>query len=397
MKNWRDWLAHKIFPLGIPLAWRQLVSERKRFLAAVAGIVVAVVMMLFQVGLYDALFLTVVRPIEVMNADLVMVSRNYDFIANSGQFPQRQLTQALADPAVVSVASVLNGRALWRHPETGEKREIFVLGCEPGEQAFSLRGLAENSGALSREDEVLYDLRSRAEFGPIQQWVEQGKAASTEVSDRRVRVAGLVDLGVTFAADGNLVAGTMAFRRIMPSYPAGYISVGLIRLQPGTSAELVLQQLRKKLPTDVQVMTKAELAGLERRYWAIRTPIGFVITASMLVSVLVGAVIIYQILYTDVSDHLAEYATLKALGFGDRFFANLVLQQSMMLSLLGFVPGTFLAAILYRVTERMAHLPMDMSLGRLAISYVLTLMMCVAAGWFAAGKLREADPAEVFA
>ena len=54
---------------------------------------------------------------------------------------------------------------------------------------------------------------------------------------------------------------------------------------------------------------------------------------------LVGLVIVYQVLSTDVADHLREYATFKAMGYPHRFFLGIVFEEALILGVIGFVPG----------------------------------------------------------
>jgi putative ABC transport system permease protein len=156
------------------------------------------------------------------------------------------------------------------------------------------------------------------------------------------------------------------------------------------------QRLRELLPPDVEVHTMAEFVEKEKQYWAERTPIGFVIGASMMVAMIVGAVIVYQILYTDVTDHLPEYATLKSIGFTDGYFIRLVLQESIILSVLGFIPGTLLSAFLYWLTRMLAHMPTHLNAVNVLAVFGLSLGMCLLAGWLATRKLRQANPADIF-
>ena len=53
----------------------------------------------------------------------------------------------------------------------------------------------------------------------------------------------------------------------------------------------------------------------------------------------VGMIIVYQILFADIADHLAEYATLKAMGYTNRYLAAVVLMEATILAVVGFVPG----------------------------------------------------------
>lgn len=178
--------------------------------------------------------------------------------------------------------------------------------------------------------------------------------------------------------------------------PSGVSDVGVLKLREGANPDEVAESLKKIFPQSVKVMTKDEFVKSEKAYWGKRTPIGFVIGASMAVAIFVGAVIVYQILYTDVSDHIPEYATLKAIGFADSFFVGIIVQESFILSFLGFIPGALLAELLYIMTREIAGMPTYMSLDSLLIVFGLSLSMCVFAGLLATRKLRKANPADIF-
>jgi putative ABC transport system permease protein len=353
-------------------------------------------MMLFQLGLYDALFRQVVRPLEAMRGDLILLSKTYTALADAGTFPRRRLHQVMGDADVEDVASVFVSHVSWRNPQTGERREIFLLGCRPGEAAFGFEELNRGENILKEPDGAFFDRLSRPEYGPIVSDFERKGLVETETQGLRMRVQGLFEMGTTFAADGNLLVGESAFLRIAPHYPKDMISVGLIRLKPGHDSKLVMERLRAVLPADVRVLAKHEFFKVEREYWATRTPIGFVISASMLVAFIVGAVVLYQILYADVSDHIHEYATLKGIGFTDGFFLRLILQQSLILSGCGFVPGVALAAVLFKATRAMAGLPTELDATRTVLVLFLTTAMCAVGGILAAQKLKQTSPADLF-
>lgn len=388
---WQRW-----FPLGRPFAWLQLRSDRRRLAAAVAGIAFAVIMMMFQLGLREALLNGAVVVHRHLRADLAMISPQYDFIAANEAFTERRLQQARALAEVADVAVLEAGSALWRNPVTGKLQQILVLGFRPGERPFDLPDLVAEEGVLERRGSILFDRLARPSYGPVEQMLTNGGAFETEVNRHRVRVEGVFELGTTLAVDATLATGERTFRDLFPERSAGLINVGLIRLRAGASAMQVRDKLRAMLPADVQVLTMSEFVAAETDYWTDRTPIGFVIAASMFVGLIVGAVIVYQILYTDVTEHLPEYATLKAIGYDERFFTRLVLGQSLILTVAGYVPGVVLSALFYRVMAVATNLAPHVSILNLVIVFLLTAGMCGMAGVFAIRRLQQARPAEIF-
>ena len=195
---------------------------------------------------------------------------------------------------------------------------------------------------------------------------------------------------------GRLITSDNNFLRIVPTRRAHMIDVGLIKLKPGVDPEQVRDRLAAKLPADVQVLTLAKFSENERNYWLTNSPVGFIFNLGTLMGLVVGAVIVYQILYSDVADHLSEYATLKAMGFSDLRLFLVVIRQALILTVLGFPPGLLVAATLYALTVRATMLPIEMTTARVIFVLVMTLGMCTVSALFALRKLRSADPAEIF-
>ena len=388
---WWHW-----FPLGGSFAWLQLRSDPLRFAAAVAGIAFAAVMVTFQLGLYEALTEGAVIVHRSLRGDLMMISRQYEFIAINEGFTERRLAQARALPEVASVAVLHVATGKWRNPVDGHFQTIVVFGIRPGEAPFVLPDLEAKASTLLREGAGFFDRTSRPSYGHVTELVETRGPFETELNRQHIHIEGLFTLGTTLAVDANLVVGEQTFHTIFPQSPPGFINVGLIRLRAGADPVAVRDRLLAFLPPDVQVLTPEAFAQIEKDYWTGKTPIGFVVNAGLIVGLIVGAVIVYQILYTDVTEHLPEYATLKAMGYDDGFFARLVAGQALILTVLGYVPGVIASFGVFHVMSAMSSLNPKATPVTLAIVFVLIAGMCTVAGAFATRKLRQARPAEIF-
>jgi putative ABC transport system permease protein len=380
----------------VPLAWLQLIHERRRLAAAIAGIAFAVILMLMQLGFEDALLSSAGLHFTHMSCDLALVSPQYEFLLATKGFPERRLYQTLVISGVASVEPVYCGQAPWKNPWTRRERTIFMMGFKPRRGYFDLPGVDENISILRERDTALFDAHARPEFGAIASEVGAGRPLLSEVAARRVDVVGLFSMGTSFGIDGTLLMSDQTFFRILPYRNPDLVNVGLIKLKPGFDADKVRALVEEALPNDVKVVTHRGLVALEKGYWSNNTPIGFVFKLGLLMGLFVGCIIVYQILYTDVSDHLAEYATLKAMGYRDGDLFWIVIQESIILSLVGFFPGMALSILLYRFAAKATLLPLRMPLDRVVIVYLLTLVMCVISGALAMRKLRRADPAEIF-
>lgn len=377
------------------LPWRQLTYEKLRLLAAAAGITFAVLLQLMQFGFRDALYVSSVLVHDRLRADLVMISPQYEFIVASESLPRQRLNTALGFKEVDSVGSMQMGIALFRNPVTRLDHQVLILAFSPDNPAFDLASMNGDVNQLRMPDAVLFDARSRAEFRPMIELVRSGSPVRADIAGQRIDLAGLFDLGVSFTGNAHMITSDTTFRRLLRR-PEGAIDIGLIRLKPGSDVGAVRAGLMAVLPNDVQVLTRQEFADLEMSYWNRNQPIGFIFNMALVVGLSVGAVIVYQILYTDVSDHLPEYATLKAMGYRDRALSFVVLQQALILSVLGFPVGFLLAVGLYSLSRQTTGLPIFMTTARATMVFGLTVLMCGVSGLLAMRKLKSADPADAF-
>jgi putative ABC transport system permease protein len=383
--------------LAIPVAWLQLEQERARTLVAIAGVMVAVVLIFMQLGFQDALFESAVRLHSAFRYDLAMVNPKTDYLVRPASFSRRRLYQVRGFRDVEAVSPVYLDLALWRNPERRDQTAaIYVVGFDPTDPVLDLAGVRAHLDRLRLPDVALFDAHSRPEFGAIPELVRTRGSVTTEVGNRNVSVVGLYELGTSFGIDGGLVTSDLNFRRLFPEREAGRIDLGLIRLAAGADPEVVRDRIVAEIPQDVEVLTRDDFIAKEIAYWSGATPIGYVFAFGSAVGLLVGSIIVYQILFTDVSDHLREYATLKAMGYRDRYLFGIVLQEALLLAVLGFVPGFAVATLLYRVAGDATKLPMQMETGRSLLVLGLTVAMCCVAASAALRKVRSVDPAEVF-
>lgn len=388
----------KPWPIKLPTAWLQLRRERTRLLVAIFGISFAVVLMFMQLGFRSALFESAVGMHSSLQGEIVLISPRSVALIAMKPFTERRLYQALNVEGVASVSPIYVEPAIWKNPANpSQTRNIRIYGIRPADRVLDLPGVQDNLAQLEQPDVVLFDRGSRQEFGPVVQLFEQQHSVTTEVEVRQITVVGLFQLGVTFGSDGTLVTSDLNFLRIFAERrPAGLIDIGLIKLQPGIDPAPVLASLRATLPPDVRVLSKQEYREFEINYWNSSTPIGFTFTLGVVMGFLVGTIIVYQILYTEVADHLSEYATLKAMGYRDGYFLSLVFQSAAILASLGFVPGLAIAWSAYALTRSATLLPLFMRADRSLFVLSLTLVMCCISGAIAIRKLQEADPADIF-
>lgn len=381
---------------NVPLAWLQLTYNKGRFLVTLAGVTFAVILMFMQLGFQDALYEDAITIHKSLKADLVLISSKSTSLFGTSTFDYRRLYDTLKIPGVATASPFYQGWGSWKNPEDLSSRSIAVLAFNPDKPVFNLPEVEQHLDIIRRRDVVLFDRLSRSEYGPVAAQLTAGKPVATEINSRQIEVKGLFELGGgIMTADGLLISSDLNFLRIVGS-SLSQIDLGLLVVEPGFDPQQVSQQLKSILPQDVTVMTKQEFLEFEQNYWKKSSPIGFVFGIGTAMGFFIGAVIVYQILYTDITNHLAEYATLKAMGYRDIYLLKVVLQEAILLAILGFIPGLIISLGLYDFTRNAARLPMATNLERVVFILSLTILMCFTSGAIAMNKLRAADPADIF-
>ena len=380
----------------IPLAWLLLTRQPVRLAVALAGIAFAGILMFMQLGFRDGLFDASVTIHRLFDTDLVLISPRSSSSVSMAGFPRRRLVQAMADPDVEGITPVHWNLLLWRNPDTKATRSILTLGFEPADPLFTDPSLAPKAKLLQDRGRVLFDELSRPEFGPVAEWFRGGRTVESEINGKKVRVAGLVGLGTSFGADGNLLTSQETYLQLLPNTPPGSIEVGLIRLRAGADADEVVKRLKRDLPDDVSVLTKAGFIAFEQNYWRSSTSIGFIFTLGAAMGFVVGCVIVYQILYSDVSDHLPEYATLMAMGYRLPTLLGVVAREGILLAVFGYLPAYAAGQGLYLLVRNATQLPVSMNLTRALTVFIMILVMCMGSATLAMRRLGDADPAEIF-
>jgi putative ABC transport system permease protein len=397
MKRWLFPLWNAVAPLGIPLAWSQLTRDRKRFATAIVGVTFGVVLMLYQVGLYTAANRMVVFPHNALKGEIVITSRNYEYFYSNRPFSKRILYQVQAFPEVASVAPLGVDFLKWKNTVTGVDRMIGILSINPSQNPFILPDVTRQAGLLTNGENVLFDSQSaKVDFGNIGEAFRNNGEVISEIEHSKVRVKGLFSLGQTLASTGHVIVSDEGMGRIHPNRSANMINLGMVSLRPGVAPAELRDRISALLPKDVRVLTADEFRQEEQAFWISRTAIGFICMAGMLVGMLVGGIVVYQILYTDVTDHLREYATLKAMGITDRFLFGIVLTEALILLAAVALPSTILTGALFYVTRGGSGMPTELTVPELLAVFALAAVMCIIAGFLATRKLKTADPADIF-
>ena len=399
MSQMTSWLS-RLNLNDLPLAWLQLKRQPVRYLVAVTGIGFAALLMYMQLGFQSGLLKSATKFYNALETDLVLIS---PATVNSGsyqQFPQSQLAQALGIDGIRETIPLYIANINAQQLDGIKPTSLRMIGYDPDLRVLDVPAINDQSDKLKTPGFVLFDtLGSRIKTGPVGQTFKSGGPLDMISSDfeKTFRIKGLFSLGSTFVADSNLIGSdATALQLASRQINLGEISLGLIRVDNPSDIPRVQNDLRALYGDEIQVLTKPQLIKQERNYWNNVSSFGVIFGFGTIMGLLVGGVVVYQVLYTDVSDHLKEYATLKAMGFSSQFILVVVIQEAILLGVSAFIPATLVSAALYAGLSAVSGIELQMSADKSLLVGALTISTCAIASAIAIRKLSDADPASVF-
>jgi putative ABC transport system permease protein len=381
----------------LPIGWLQLRHNPARLLAAIAGVAFADVLVFVQLGLSGSLEETVARPYRLFDSDLLLVSAiDSDGLDDGSNLPRARLYQALSHPGVTDGAPLYVGRVAWL-TEDGDTSALALYAVAPHHRDVFRDELTGKVQPLSMLDTALTDRETR--FLDMTRFERASPASPVrfEIQGRRLQSVGTFNLGGGFGGDGGLLVSEQTFFRLLPKRSSAAPSHLLLRVAPGADRYEVAAEVGALLGADkAKVAPIEEAMAIAAEVQLRDRPTGIIFGFGVLIGVFVGIVIAYQVLATDVADHLKEYATFKAMGYPHRFFVGIIVEEALVLGALGFVPGILLAQLFYEGLVRNANVPVFMTTERAVMVFVGTLVACIASGMLAIRRLQAADPADLF-
>ncbi len=379
----------------MPIGWLQLSHNRMRLLAALAGVSFANVLVFVQLGILGALNSTITAPYEMFRADIMLSSSDANTLSDSVNIARIRGFEARSIPGVADAVPLFIANVDWQR-EDGTTSTLQTFGIDAAKGAFLSEPLNAAMADLALENTVLIDTATRGLPPDSLAGITAGQPYAFEANGVTLSAIGTLTMGGGFSADGTLITSDQTFLRLFAQRNPGAPSRILVTVDDGINPAVVVDRLRAALPDTVTVHTLQGAADADRLYQTTERPTGIIFGFGVMIGLLVGIVIVYQILSTDVADHLSEYATFKAMGYSHSFFFGVVFEQAIVLALLGFIPGVGISALIHAGMSGLTGLPIEMDTVRSLVVFVGTLLACTLSGAIATRRLAAADPADLF-
>lgn len=379
----------------LPIGWLQLVHQRGRFAAALAGVAFANVLVFVQLGLMSSMGVSTQRPYQFFQADIMISAGNANTLSGGSNVARQWMLQALADPDVTDGVGLFVAMVPWDRGETDITLTTF--GIDPFRADFIAPDIAADIHILQVQDAVMMDRLARGLPRDEAAAIRPQTPLSFESQGRTLTAYDTFAGGGGFGGDGFLLMSDQTFLALFPARRSGAPDHILLRLRPGAQPDAVAARLRGQIadPT-LRIRSYGDAMAEEVRFQQTQRPTGVIFGFGVLIGVLVGIVIVFQVLSADVADHLREYATFKAMGYGQGFFLGVVVEEAVILGVLGFIPGVIAGCGILTLMAKVTTLPLFISFGMAVSVFVGTVVFSALSGMIATRRLAAADPADLF-
>ncbi len=409
--------------MNTPLAWKNLTHNKLRTAVALAGVGFAVILIFMQMGFKDAIKKTATQIYSALDFDLMLRSPAYIHLTDARSFPRTRIYQAASLPEITRACPFYLGLSEWQKPQSagtaaedweGQWRGIITMGVNPSDPPFVNPDIREKARLLTNPRFVLIDQKSKPEYGPANgiKFGDQDINVETSLGPWRIRIINHFELGTGLASNGACLTNPTGYAQACPWQPVEQATFGLLKLRDPRNLDRVRLRLQRLFAhpasllensqtdnpelSDVEVLTRNEVNAREEHRWVVETPLGQIFNLGVWVALFVGVAIVYQVLSTDIASMIHEYATLKAMGYSNGYLTRVVLSQSFLLAVLGFIPSMLISWGLYILVGSKSGMPMTMTWQIAATVLLLAILMCVLSGLAALRKLYQADPADLF-
>ena len=380
----------------LPIGWLQLVHNKTRLAAAVAGVAFANLLVFVQLGILGAMNGSIVASYDLFQPDIMLSAADSNTLTDGSNIARSRMFQALGVPGVADGTPLFIGNMEWARGE-GDVAMLQTFAMDVAAGGFVRPKIGTQFNALQLEDAMLIDRFTRGLPEGALDSVSPDAPFIFEASGRTMRAVGTLEIGGSFAADGTVFVSDQTFMRLFANRTLGAPNHILLKVQDGVSVDTVIERLKQVLPTnDVQIRSFADAKADDLSFQTTEKPTGIIFGFGVLIGVLVGIVIVYQILSTDVADHLKEYATFKAMGYSQAFFTGIVFEEAIVLAVFGFIPGLLASMAFYAGLVAATGLPVEMDANRALTVFVGTVVACAISGTIATRRLAGADPADLF-
>ena len=379
----------------LPIGWLQLTHSRTRFAAALAGVAFANVLVFVQLGIMNSMATATLKPYGFFQADIMISASDSNALAEGGNVARQWMLQAMAHPDVTAGMGLFLANVSWQRD--ANTLSLTTFGIDPAQPGLLAPDIGARIGPLQVQMAGLLDRLSRGLPPDEAAGIRPQSPLSFETSDKTLTLYDTFAGGGGFGGDGFMIVSDQTFLSLFPARRSAAPDHILLRLRPGADADRVSTDLRAQISDKtLRIRSFADAAQQDLTYQQTRRPTGIIFGFGVIIGVLVGIVIVYQVLSTDVADHLREYATFKAMGYGQAFFLGVVFEEALILGLFGFVPGAVVGTALLSLIGKMTTLPLAMTSGMILAVFAGTLVFSTLSGAIATRRLAGADPADLF-
>jgi len=380
----------------LPIGWLQLTHNRGRLVAAVAGVAFANLLVFVQLGIMAGLNNSILASYDLFKADIMISAKDANTLTEGNNIPRQMVFRAMSVNSVAAATPIYIANMDWERTD-GSRINFQIIGVDVDATDFIEPSIADKLSDLRVPNTVLMDTKTRFLDGENFAGLSPQNPFQFELNGNTISAIDTIGVGGGFNADGVLFTSDQTFLSIFEGRSSSAPNHVLVNVQNNVKTANAVNQILSVIPKEEARVRSLEDAAIQDQvYQTTERPTGLIFGFGVIMGIIVGVVIVYQILSTDVADHMREYATFKAMGYPQTFFLGIVFEQAFILAILGFIPGFLLSWGIHLFLVSATGLPIFMEFSRSVSVMLGTILACAISGAIATRRLNSADPADLF-
>jgi putative ABC transport system permease protein len=370
------------------VALLSLAHDRGKLLASIAGVAFAATLLLVQIGLFVGFCETSSALIQRVGGDVWVMAKGTEVLDNGDMLSAGTRAAVASHPCVDHVRGLIVKLTLMRKP-SGAPEAVEIVGYEPDASRvlpWSLeRGLPGDLHPPRRVAVDSHDIeRLQIDRDPI--------GTRLEIAGRGARVAAVMH-GIRSFSLAPYVFTELENARELVGAGDGQADYWIAHLRDPSCAADVTRTISQH--RDLEAHTTEGFRRITESYWVYGSGAGAALLFSAVFSLVVGAVVVGQTLFSITKEHLKELATLKALGASRGELTAFVAWQASVLAVLGGGAGMGMAFALHRVLSSQGIVCVLNGVVY-GVGAMTVLVMCALASVPSVRRVLRVEAAEVF-
>ena len=373
-------------------AYKFIRFEKAKSLGILLAIIISIYLIGLELGIFfylSSLIGGIVNNANPEYAQVFVVNKRTNNVNQLAPFDVRWVNQLRSVPGIDGAYGIIMANVSLGFPN-GDSAPAMVVGSDYPEMAAGPSAKLLNSGTMQ---ELINPGTVSADFYDNRAFnYDVQKGTSFEINGKLAIVGVTTKNAKGFSAP--LLYTTTSKARFYSGFSESLVNGVIVTVHDPLKIDAVVQRINNMAP-DLKAWRAEDLSRATVINVMTANNMGMSFGTLVIFAIVSGFFIIGLTLYSATYDRIKDYGTLKAIGANKAYITRLVVTQSFLYSVVGFVISLImLVGTKYGMAK--AGLIIRLTPMFLLFLFMVTLIIAVGSSFFSTSKLKKVEPSSVF-